>query len=160
MKTFTTLLLTTILFANLLGQAPFPFEEDFESGNLNLNYWSPFPNMSGIDGVIEVKDFIGINNSHGLSMGKLNDNTGFATNTLDLLIDLSGQPDVELTFWIADSFDETDEEDGLYFSDNGGDTFAKVLDFSPSEWCDNLYGQHPPIDVVQLATKAGLSIPF
>jgi hypothetical protein len=82
----------------------------------------------------------------------------FTTNALDLHLNLLNQIDVEMTFWIADSFDETDNDDGIYFSDDGGSTFVKVLDLFPSEWCNNLYGQHPPIDVDGLAASAGLNM--
>jgi hypothetical protein len=82
----------------------------------------------------------------------------FTTNALDLHLDLSTQSNVEMSFWIKDWFDETDADDGIYFSDDAGDSFKKVLDFKPGEWCDNLFGQHPPLDVDKLADNAGLNL--
>ena len=34
----------------------------------------------------------------------------------------------------------------------------KALDFFPDEWCDGIYGQHPPIDVDGIATELGLEL--
>jgi len=136
--------LTLFFFiGNLISQATLPFEDNFETGILNLNWWTPFPSMIGIDGLIEVEQGIGVDNTNGLKIGKLNDNSGATTNSLDLLLDLSNQSNVEMTFWIADWFDETDPDDGIYW---------------PAEWCDNLYGQHPPLDVDKLASAESLSL--
>ena len=134
-----------------------PFEEDFEDGVFPSNL-VPFANKSGVDGIVEIESGIGLNSSKGLRMGKLNDNTGFTTNALDLYLDLTGETNVEMSFWITDSYDDTNDEDGIYFSDNGGDTFVKVVDFHPSEWCDNFWGEHPPLDIDKLAKDAGLNL--
>ena len=32
------------------------------------------------------------------------------------------------------------------------------MDFTPGEWCNNIYGQHPPLDVDKLAFSAGLNL--
>ena len=142
----------------LSAQATLPFEDDFESGVLNANWWTPLPDIMGINGVIQIDAGVGINNSNGLKIGKSDDYSGFTTNALDLHLNLSNQTNVEMTFWIADWYDETDTDDGIYFSDDGGSTFVKVLNFKPSEWCDNTYGQHPPLDVDKLASEAGLNL--
>ena len=99
----------------------------------------------------------GLDGTHGVLMGKACDGT-FTTNALDLHLDLLGEPDVEMTFWIADQIDESHVDDGLYFSDDGGNNFMKALDFFPDEWCDGIYGQHPPIDVDGIATELGLEL--
>ena len=154
----TTFIFILLSGYNLFSQATLPFEDNFNSGSLNSSWWVPFPNMNGVDGVVEIESGIGTNNSKGLKIGKLNDNTGFTTNALDLYLNLSNQTNVEMTFWIADWYDETDMDDGIYFSDNGGDSFSKVVDFHPDEWCDYLYGQYPPLDIDKLAASAGLTL--
>jgi hypothetical protein len=130
MKNFVSLLLLTFAFGGVFAQAPFPFEDDFDSDDLNLNHWTPQPNLEGTDGIVERVNDIGINNTAAVRIGKSQDGS-FTTNALDLSIDLSGQMDVEMTFWIEDRFDGTDDDDGVYFSDDGGSTFVKVLDFFP-----------------------------
>jgi PKD repeat protein len=157
MKNFVSLLFLTFAFGGLFAQAPFPFEDDFDSDDLNLNHWTPRPNLEGTDGIVERVNDIGINNTAAVRIGKSQDGS-FTTNALDLSINLSGQTDVEMTFWIADSYDGTNAEDGIYFSDNGGNSFVKVLDFFPDEWCSTTYGQHPPLDVDGLASAEGLSL--
>ncbi len=147
-----------VFFDRVWGQANLPFEDNFNSGFLNPNWWDPKPNISGVDGVVEIVNNIGVNSSKGVRIGKLSDYSGFTTNALDLHLNLLGQDDVEMTFWILDRWDNTDDDDGIYFSDDGGSTFVKVLDFKAEEWCDNVYGQYPPIDVDELASLAGLAL--
>lgn len=152
---FTYLLL--VAPAAVIAQGTLPFFDNFEEGSLNPDWWTARPNLDGNSGFVSVELNAGLNGTFGVLMGKTNDQNTFTTNALDLAVDLSGQTDVELTFWIADSFDETQLADGLYFSNNGGSTFTKVLDFLPSEWC-NFYGQYPPIDVDGLAMSNGLTL--
>ena len=156
MKNFISLFVLVFAFGSLFAQAPFPFEDNFDSDDLNLNHWTPRPNLEGTDGVVERVDGEGLGNTAAVRIGKTQDDS-FTTNALDLSIDLSGQTDVEMTFWITDQNDGTNAEDGIYFSDDGGSTFVKVLNFFPDEWCES-YGQHPPIDVDRLAEKEGLSL--
>jgi hypothetical protein len=158
MKKITTLLFLVFITPNLFSQAPFPFEDTFESGALNPDWWSPMPNLVGVNGLVELQNNIGLNNSKGVIMVKSDSNTGGAFNGLDLFVDLSGQTEVELSFWIRDYNDENQIAEGIYFSDNGGNDFSKVIDFFPEEWCDYVYGMHPPIDVDRLAMEAGLEL--
>ncbi len=98
----------------------------------------------------------GENSNFGVRMGRRNDGNE-TTNALDLHLDLSGYDDVELSFWIQDIQDDTNFQDGLFFSDDGGDTFVKAYDFAPSGWT-NAYGQLPPLDLDELAATAGVSL--
>ncbi|RIK73632.1 hypothetical protein DCC62_16930 [candidate division KSB1 bacterium] len=80
------------------------------------------------------------------------------TNALDLHLNLSGAQDVDLDFWIKDFYDEDHDEDGIFFSADGGITFKKVFDFKPESWNDLVWGKLPPFDVDRLATKHGLHL--
>jgi len=115
-----------VIATTLISQATLPFAESFENGSFNLNHWTIQPSLQGEDGVIEVHYGSGISGSFGVRLGKFQNGTGLATNALDLHLNLAGESDVELTFWIADYYDENHIDDGLYFSDNGGATFEKV----------------------------------
>lgn len=119
MKFSIFLFFLTLSIHQVVSQASFPFVDDFDNSSFNLNHWSPFPNKTGIDGVVDVFSGIGFNNSNGVRIGKLNGASAFTTNALDLHIDLSNQSEVEMTFWIADVADETHVLDGIYFSDDG-----------------------------------------
>lgn len=147
-------LVPTVIFS----QVSLPFSDNFEEGALNARAWSARPNLSGIDGLIEVSDGYGEDRTKGVYIGKSSDLGGFTVNALDLRLDLSGRTDVMLDFDISDNFDETHSEDGLFFSDNGGAVFVKVQDFRPEDWCDQVYGRFPSIDIDRLATKLGLRL--
>lgn len=132
------------------------FFDDFESGTLNNNHWKSHP---GTDGIVDVASTIqGVAASYrgtfGVALGK-SASGGYTTNRLDLHLDLSGYRDVQLSFWIKDNNDGTDDQDGIWFSDDGGERFKKVYAFSPAGW-SNQYGQLPPIDVDGLAADSGL----
>lgn len=157
MKKLYLLIVLASLTGHLLAQVSVIFAEDFENGVFASNI-VPRVNLSGMDGIVEIVDGDGLNNSKGLKIGKLSDNSGFTTNALDIQLDLSNRSDVEMTFWIADDGDETNSEDGIFFSDNSGSSFTKVLSLYPDQWCDNRFGQHPVIDVDELAAIHGLSL--
>lgn len=155
-KLFSTILISYCFLA-VKSQATLPFEDNFNIGDFNPA-WTLNANLEGTGGFISVYNNIGLNGSFGAIIGKTFDENAFTTNALDLNLDLSNETEVELTFWIADYYDETHVKDGIYFSDNGGSSFTKVLNFYPEEWCDVTYGQHPPIDVDELAALAGLNL--
>lgn len=140
---------------NIAQVYTFPINDNFENGVFE-NFWAPMPNLSGIEGVVVVSEFTPLNSSFSLQMGKTTDG-GFTTNAADLYVDLSGQSNVKLTFDIYRYGEETHIQDGLFFSDNGGSSFTKVLDFKPELWCDYFYGRFPPIDVSKLIAAHGLS---
>ncbi len=133
------------------------FFDDFETAQFGPK-WSAIPNLNGINGVVEVTTGSPFSGQYAAWLGKNSDLGGLTTNALDLRINLQGQNKVELTFQIHDYNDETQAEDGLYFSNNNGATFKKVLDFKPSDWCDYQWGQFPPIEVHKLAAQNGLTL--
>ncbi|MCG3154307.1 MAG: hypothetical protein DKINENOH_00901 [bacterium] len=77
---------------------------------------------------------------------------------LDLRLNLSGHTQVELRFWLRDFFDETQQQEGLYFSDDGGQNFVQVVPFDMDNETENVYLDPPPIDVDALAAANGLSL--
>ncbi len=79
------------------------------------------------------------------------------TNAADLKLDLSSATNPVLRFRVSSNEDATDSLDGIWFSDDGGDQFKKVLDFKPDGWCKGFHG-FPAIPVKVLAQKAGLSL--
>jgi hypothetical protein len=147
------------------AQATTIFEDDFETGSFRAE-WTARPGIDGdgaSDGIVVVaNDLDGLqdiarSDEYAAALGKSADGE-VAVNALDLQLDLSGQTDVELLFWLYDRRDETDSGDGLYFSSDGSEPFVKVLDFDGSTWNNDFYGQLPPIDVDRLATENGLEL--
>ena len=157
-KQYPLLLLLLLLGCEfpLLAQATI-FEDQFETGTFGPN-WVPFPSVSGTAGRVDIVNAVGLNFTNGVLIGKFSDGDQFTTNTLDLYLDLTGYADVALDFWIADSYDENNPEDGLYFSDDGGDFWTKVVDFRPEDWCDDFLGRYPTVDVDALAAANGLTL--
>jgi hypothetical protein len=78
------------------------------------------------------------------------------TSSLDLRLNLSGQSQVELQFALSDIADETQQQEGLYFSDDGGNSFEQVVFFDPSNR-PNGYADEV-VDVDALAIENGLSL--
>ena len=64
----------------------------------------------------------GHDSEFALQMGKACED-GFATNAVDLHLDLENHTDVEMTFWIFLNKEETRSQDGIYLSTNGGIVF-------------------------------------
>ncbi|WP_339922496.1 T9SS type A sorting domain-containing protein [uncultured Cyclobacterium sp.] len=136
------------------------FEDDFESGALKTE-WTAIP---GADyGVVEVASTKGAQKvynkgTYGVAMGKDIYSGGLLTNQLELKLDLSDYSEVELSFYLFNNNDETHPEDGLFFSDNGGANYKKVMDFDFSNWTASNYEKLPPIDIDRLAKHHGLSL--
>jgi hypothetical protein len=128
------------------------FEDTFE--DLLKPAWTTNP---GPFGLVELQNGVGLDNSRGMAIGNASDD-GFSTNALDLHIDLLGETEVELSFWIRSNYEETQDADGIYFSDDGGQTFHKALDLKPGEWCNNTWGQLPPLDVDDIADQLNLQL--
>ncbi len=156
------MLMAQLVFFCLFGgagalQGQVIFEDNFNTGALKPQ-WIPRPNLSGANGVVQVFADQGINGTgdYALGLGKLVNSPNDVVNALDLPLNLQGRPNVELTFAIRDVYDETNVEDGLYFSDNNGISFVKVLNFHPNDWCEQ-YGRLPAIQVSKLAQKFNLN---
>jgi len=150
-----------------LNYRKLPVNDNFETGRLE-SYWSwnfadatasvvsTAPINSPIN-IVEVQDGAGVSNSAGVLLGRVCDGE-FSVNALDLHLDLANESNVKMSFWIADAYDSSDADDGIYFSDNGGRTFKKVVDFFPQEWCNNTFSKYPQLDIDRLATAAGLRL--
>ncbi|MBB4078225.1 hypothetical protein GGR28_000826 [Lewinella aquimaris] len=146
--------------------ATVPFTADFEDGTMGESVaWSnpdstalPFTGFVNPNARFHVSQGNGRNGSFGVLLGKRCDqSTTYSANGLDVYLNLSGRDKVYLDFYINDFADETDIGDGIYFSDNAGESFVKVWNFDPENWCAG-YGYHPPLDVGSLAAEAGLAL--
>ncbi|WP_158859594.1 T9SS type A sorting domain-containing protein [Lunatibacter salilacus] len=98
-----------------------------------------------------------LNGQNGLILGK---SVGgeFGAVAVDLHLDLSNTPDVELSFWMNNYYENTHPLDGIYFSDNAGESFTKVMDFEGDNWSNLTWSQLPPLDIDRLASQYGLTL--
>lgn len=82
---------------------------------------------------------------------------GFSQTEARLRLNLAGQSQVNLSFWWKDFGDETQTQDGIYFSNNGGTTYTKVYSLTPASFSNNTWRQ-VTLDLDALAATAGLSL--
>jgi hypothetical protein len=133
--------------------ATLPYSTGFESGSLDT-YWLTY---STADGRVRV---LTTNTPHSGSYHMTMDDPtsgGYAQNEAWLRLDLTGETDVDLTFWWKEFGDETHTQDGVYFSDNGGSSFVKVQDLNGSSYTNNTWQQFQ-LDLDQLAGANGLNL--
>ncbi|NUM76392.1 T9SS type A sorting domain-containing protein [candidate division KSB1 bacterium] len=136
--------------------AALPFEEGFASATLGTAWaWSDpiFANATTQPGTVRPDGIVAVTGSiqgvgaarrglFGMALGKRSDGDGrMTTNALDLHVNLSGQSQAELKFWIKDRSDETDDYDGVYFSPDAGENFVKIYALDPSSREDDQYQQ-------------------
>jgi hypothetical protein len=152
------------VYVPALEYATIPFFDNFSAAGLKPAWSVPFATatntLSGLptrpSSIVDIMNGIGPDGSRAIRMGKACFD-GLATNALDLHLQLAGYTQLALSFAIMDRFDETDTDDGIYFSNDGGLNFIKVFSFHPGDWCEQ-WGQYPPIDIVALANDTNIAL--
>lgn len=157
------LLLCVSVDAQITSYASPPYQTGFESGTLDANWTTATTAQGGrirphLDSSLvwsgaaarsyQGSYFLGLDDSIGGS---------FQTQEAWMGLDLNGRTGVTLDFWFSDWNDENHPQDGVYFSDNGGTTFSKVLDLVPQSYPDLVYQQFS-LNVDSLAAAAGLTL--
>jgi Secretion system C-terminal sorting domain len=152
-----------------------PFEDGFASGLPHDPHWvfhtmkfknAPNDNEPQFSTPYEYTSKINANASDGdgysLFLGKWKDCGGDQRNIADLHLNLMGLDNADLSFEF-DFYhyqDNTNFEDGIWLSDDGGETFKSVTPFLSLElgsWQPDAYGRFPPLDLSGAIKKAGLS---
>lgn len=107
------------------------FCSGFEEGELE-QYMSIFTTSSGdANGRVEVATNFPFSGVYGLNLDT--DCYGCGGNTTQAMImsvDLAGQQDVQVSFWAMEHEDESNYEDGVFVSNNDGNTYEKIYDFA------------------------------
>jgi hypothetical protein len=132
--------------------AGFPFYDDFESGALGLG-WSTFVTGTGRARVSSPS--FRYEGSYTLSLDNEFEHANDSIAAAILTIDLSGQSEVYLDFWWRDWYDETQPQDGVFFSDDWGLNWYQIYPFEldPVSWY-----AHPIIDLAAEAATHGLTL--
>ncbi|MBD3257512.1 PKD domain-containing protein, partial [candidate division GN15 bacterium] len=133
------------------GYASLPYSTGFESGSLD-EHW--FTQSSNSEGRILVTSANAPRGAYHLTMDDNLNGGAYAQNEAWLSLDLAGKSDVDLSFWWKEFSDEDHSQDGVYFSDNGGDTFVKVYNLTGG----STSYQEIVLDVDALAAGNGLSL--
>jgi len=134
--------------------ATLPYTTGFEAGALDTYWLTQVTN----DGRIRV---LNTNTPHSgsyhLTMDDAVNGSTYSQTEAWLHLDLSGETEIDFDFWWKEFGDETHSQDGIYFSDNGGSSFTKVLDLNGASYTNNTW-QEFNLDLDQLAASNGLSL--
>ncbi len=156
MKIFFTCFLCCYLSSSILKAQEVIFYEDFESETVS-DLWTAKPGKN--HGLIEIVQLSTADSNHVARIGKRTDGDGKpALNRLDLSLDLSVHPQVQLEFDIYHYFETTQPQDGLFLSVDGGQSFTKIYSFDFDNWVPRATGSVPPLDLTLLAKTKQLTL--
>lgn len=164
-RTFAALLLILVFSANsAVAQtyASIPYSTGFESGNLDAS-WTAVSSLAGTNieviptGILTWTTQTAYSYSGNYFLG-LDYGTGGAynLNQANLHLNTVGSSALRLQFWWAEWNDETEIQDGVYISDNGGVSFTKILDLNGASYTD-LTWTHFNMSLDSINTLYGLS---
>lgn len=129
-----------------------PYQTSFESEPLD-QYWKT--NVQNYHGQVEITDQHGPHSGSKHLTFDVNTVLSYSLNDARLHLNLEEQHGVGLNFWWKKTGDEPHLKDGVYISDDGGDTFDKIYDFaSPlnNTWIE------VNLDLEQLCKDANLTM--
>jgi|GEM_PF-2775762 len=121
-------------FAQISNYATIPYATGFENSTLDNNWYTT---SSSNDGRIQIWNSTSLiwggdtakAHTDSLWLGMdVNTGANFVTNEAWFGLNLASQTNIRFSFWWAEWNDETQVEDGIYVSDNGGTTFTKIID--------------------------------
>lgn len=122
--------------------ASIPYTTGFESGNLDAS-WTATSSMAGTNieviptGTLTWTTQTAYAYSGNFFLG-MDYGTGgtYNLNQANLHLNTAGESALRLQFWWAEWNDETEAQDGVYISDNGGVTFTKIRDLNGASYSD------------------------
>lgn len=143
---YGTILTLLILFISSIGfaqtYATLPYYTGFETSTLDAS-WTATSSQAGVNiEVIQSGTLTWSTQTANAYAGNyflgLDYGTGgvYNLNQADLHVNLSGQSGIRLEFWWAEWNDETEVEDGIFVSDNGGASFTKILNLNGASYTD------------------------
>jgi subtilisin family serine protease len=135
------------------GYATLPYTTGFEGGAFDA-YWQTAVTANGRVRLLTT------NTPHGGSYHMVMDDAtsgGYSQTESRLRLNLAGQTQVNLSFWWKDFGDETQTQDGIYFSSNGGTSYTKVYSLAPASFSDNTW-RNVVLDLDALASANGLAL--
>lgn len=133
--------------------ATLPYTTGFEATTLD-QYWTTAVTADGRVRILTT------NTPHSGSRHLVMDDGtsgGYSQTEARLRLNLSGQTQVNLSFWWKDFGDETHTQDGIYFSSNGGTSYVKVYSLNPGSYSNNVWRQ-VTLDLDALAAANGLTL--
>ncbi|MCB0032581.1 MAG: DUF11 domain-containing protein, partial [Anaerolineales bacterium] len=127
---------------------------DFESGSLPSSMVPVVDEFGVANGRVTVDGSNPFNGNFAMNLDTDSSGIAFTNQAAVLAVDLNGQTDAELYFWVSNQGDENHAQDGVFFSDDNGATYTKVLSFNnfPAQYV-NVH-----LDIDQLAADNGLTL--
>ena len=165
-KSLFTLVCAFILITaqnfNAQVYSPAPFSDGFETGSLGPS-WTTFSSLAvGGNTVIQTGTLTwsaqtAYSHTGNYFLGMHYPTGGaYNLNQSNLHLDLSGGANLRFGFWWSEWNDESEIEDGVFISDDGGATFVKVLDLPGTSYADLVY-THFDMSLDSINTVHGLS---
>ena len=133
--------------------ATVPYSTGFETGALD-QYWTK--TSTAVGRILITTANTPHSGSYHMTMDSATNGT-YSQNEAWLHLDLTGQTQVDLSFWWKDFGDETHTQDGVYFSANDGATFVKVQDLNGASYTNNVWNSFT-LDLDALAAAKGLAL--
>ncbi|MFT6502751.1 MAG: Ni,Fe-hydrogenase III small subunit [Crocinitomicaceae bacterium] len=163
-KSYFTSVLRIVLFA-LIGILPqlssaqtyatLPYSTGFESGALDASWTAtssqPGPNIEIVQtGTLTWTTQTAYSHTGNYFLGMDYETGGaYNLNQADLHLNTTGASNLRLRFWWAEWNDETEAQDGIYVSDDGGTSYTKILDLDGASATDlNWYEFNMSLDSV------------
>lgn len=137
---------------NVRPVVEFPFYDGFEEGSLDERWMF---DVSDSEARVRVGDTYAYDGARSLQLDDRVDNFTYSTSFAELTIDLSGESDVLLDFWWREFLDEDHDQDGVFISDDEGDTWHRVFSFNGDYGAD---WQHKIVDIDGAAAAHGLTL--
>ncbi len=117
----------------------------------NINLLTRFPTLQTVNSTGSK------NGTYQLRMGKSADIEGTNFNALDLHLNLLGEGNVQLTYWIYEFFDEQQADEGLFLSVDAGKTFTQIYNFDLVTVPNNVWTLQT-VDISALAAVNNLTL--
>jgi len=149
-----------------------PFHDGFESDTFGPSWRAADPYRRGetalelesqwgmVQPMQRISDVPAIPRSgdYALAMGlPVDAGAGKHVNAADLHLNLEGREDATLRFFLRHQYDEVDDADGIYLSDDGGARFEKALTFENTGRNSKQY-REVSLDLVDATSKLGMTL--
>jgi hypothetical protein len=139
--------------------APVPYYTGFENNAIDSNWYTSSSLPGGRIQVWSNSSFAAAttpNGNYWLGMDIAPPAGTYILNDAWLGLNALGASNLHLRFWWSEWNDETEPQDGIYLSDDGGTTFTKVIDLNGGDFTDLTWRSYD-FNLDSMNTAHGLS---
>ncbi|MCB8927645.1 MAG: tandem-95 repeat protein [Ardenticatenaceae bacterium] len=145
----------TTVALTMVNSAPFGTCANFEEGTLPDYFLTETTSSSGANGRVQVSTDYPYSGNYALTIDTDCDGCGGNTTQAAIMVmDLTGVTEADLIFRVQEFSDENDAADGVFISDDGGVTWAQIVNLNdyPSNYT------LVSLDLDEEVTAAGMSL--